>query len=62
MIRTLQPQCLITYKEGLLGTEDVSCREYKAPEKTDKPMEICDHLRKPGKQEGKLGMNADTRR
>jgi alpha-L-fucosidase len=44
MIRALQPQCLITYKEGLLGTEDISCREYKAPEKTDKPMEICDHL------------------
>lgn len=50
MIRDLQPQCLITYKEGLLGTEDVICREYEAPKGwTLKPKEICDHL-----HEGKL--------
>lgn len=41
MIRSLQPQTLISYKEGLLGTEDFRAPEYKATEATDKPIEIC---------------------
>lgn len=50
MIRELQPQCLISYKEGLLGTEDFRAPEYKATEADDKsrdgipfagPIEIC---------------------
>ena len=41
MIRSLQPQCLISYKEGLTGTEDFRAPEYKATEADDKPIEIC---------------------
>jgi alpha-L-fucosidase len=41
MIRELQPQCLISYKEGLTGTEDFRAPEYKATEEDDKPIEIC---------------------
>ena len=41
MIRRLQPQCLISYKEGLLGTEDFRAPEYRATEADDKPIEIC---------------------
>ena len=43
-IHSLQPQVLVSYKQGLLGTED-----FKAPERhwkgeADKPLEICDTL------------------
>jgi len=44
-IHSLQPQVLVSYKQGVLGTED-----FKAPErhwkggKTDVPLEICDTL------------------
>ncbi len=41
MIRKLQPQCLISYKSGLLGTEDFLAPEHKFQEKTEKPVEIC---------------------
>jgi len=41
MIRELQPQCLISYKEGVTGTEDFRAPEYKATEADDKPIEIC---------------------
>ena len=44
MIRRIQPQCLISYKNGLLGTEDFRAPEYKATEETDKPIEICTTL------------------
>ncbi len=43
-IHSLQPQVLVSYKQGLLGTED-----FKAPERnfkgtSDVPLEICDTL------------------
>jgi len=43
-IHSLQPQTLVSYKQGLLGTED-----FKAPERhfkgsSDVPLEICDTL------------------
>ena len=43
-IHSLQPQVLVSYKQGLLGTED-----YKAPERhfqgtSDVPLEICNTL------------------
>jgi len=36
-----QPQVLLSYKQGLIGTEDFVAPEHKASEKGDKPGEIC---------------------
>ncbi len=44
MIREIQPQCLISYKEGVTGTEDFRAPEYKATEQSDKPIEVCTTL------------------
>jgi len=41
LIHSLQPQVLVSYKQGLLGTEDFYAPEHKAVEKRDKPGEIC---------------------
>jgi alpha-L-fucosidase len=42
MIHGLQPQVLVSYKQGLLGSEDFYAPERKAVAKDDgKPMEIC---------------------
>ena len=42
MIHNLQPQVLVSYKQGLLGTEDFFAPEHKAvAQPGDKPMEIC---------------------
>jgi alpha-L-fucosidase len=44
-IRSLQPQVLISYKQGLLGTEDYLAPENKGVANTSgKPMEICTTL------------------
>jgi alpha-L-fucosidase len=50
MIHSKQPQVLVSYKQGMLGTEDFLApeRKYKANEKPLKPLEICDHLQKKG--------------
>ena len=61
-IRSLQPQVLVSYKQGLLGTED-----YLAPERkgvanaTGKPMEICTTLQMHGwgYVKGDQHLNAD---
>lgn len=46
-IHSLQPQVLVSYKQGLLGTEDFFAPEHKAVENKDnKPMEICTTLQK----------------
>lgn len=46
-IHKLQPQVLISYKQGLLGTEDFFAPEHKAvPAASGKPMEICTTLQK----------------
>lgn len=52
-IHRLQPQVLLSYKQGLLGTEDFFAPEHKAIAALDnRPMEICSTL-----QEGSWGYN-----
>lgn len=47
LIHRLQPQVLVSYKQGLLGTEDFFAPEHKAvPAAGGKPMEICTTLQK----------------
>ncbi|MEI6680869.1 MAG: alpha-L-fucosidase, partial [Mariniphaga sp.] len=50
MIHSKQPQVLVSYKQGLLGTEDFLApeRSFKTGEKIIKPLEICDHLQRTG--------------
>ncbi|WP_372753259.1 alpha-L-fucosidase [Labilibaculum sp.] len=50
MIHAKQPHMLVSYKQGLLGTEDFLAPEhkYKAEDGITKPLEICDHLQKKG--------------
>jgi len=40
-IHSLQPQVLVSYKGGLLGTEDFYAPEHKALDRRDKPGEVC---------------------
>jgi alpha-L-fucosidase len=48
-IRGLQPQVLVSYKQGLLGTEDYLAPEHKGvPNQSGKPMEICTTMQKNG--------------
>jgi alpha-L-fucosidase len=56
-IHRLQPQVLISYKQGLLGTEDFFAPEHKAiAVGGDRPMEICSTL-----QDGSWGYNQQKR-
>ena len=48
MIHNMQPQVLVSYKQGLLGTEDFRAPERKWKGETDKPLEICDTLQPRG--------------
>ncbi len=43
LIHSLQPQTLVSYKQGLLGTEDFIAPEHRRPQDAppDKPCEIC---------------------
>lgn len=41
LIHSLQPQVLVSYKQGLIGTEDFVAPEHKAIQQDDKPGEIC---------------------
>ena len=41
LVHSLQPQVLVSYKQGLLGTEDFYAPEHKAVETGGKPGEIC---------------------
>jgi alpha-L-fucosidase len=57
LIHRLQPQVLLSYKQGLLGSEDFFAPEHKAVEdKGGKPMEICSTL-----QDGSWGYSAGKR-
>jgi len=47
-IHSLQPQVLVSYKGGLLGTEDFLAPEQTWQGKTDKPVEICTTLQPSG--------------
>jgi alpha-L-fucosidase len=56
-IHSLQPQALVSYKQGLLGTEDFFAPEHKAiSAQAGKPMEICSTL-----QDGSWGYNKSKR-
>ena len=50
MIRAQLPHVLVSYKQGLIGTEDFLApeRKYKSDGKPEKPLEICDHLQNKG--------------
>jgi alpha-L-fucosidase len=57
LIHRLQPQVLVSYKQGLLGTEDFFAPEHKAVANPDnKPMEVCSTL-----QDGSWGYSAKSR-
>jgi len=43
-IHSLQPQVLVSYKQGLLGTEDFKAPERHFKGESDVPLEICDTL------------------
>ncbi|MDO8544543.1 MAG: alpha-L-fucosidase [Opitutaceae bacterium] len=47
-IRSLQPQVLVSYKQGLTGGEDFLAPERKYNEKPDRPLELCDTLQPHG--------------
>ncbi|WP_144058984.1 alpha-L-fucosidase [Rhodopirellula sp. SWK7] len=47
-IHSLQPQVLVSYKQGLLGTEDFKAPERHWKGKSDVPLEICDTLQPHG--------------
>ncbi len=56
-IHRLQPQVLVSYKQGLLGTEDFFAPEHKAINNpSGKPMEICSTL-----QDKSWGYHAENR-
>jgi alpha-L-fucosidase len=50
LIHAKQPQVLVSYKQGMLGTEDFLApeRKYNSDEKIKTPLEICDHLQRKG--------------
>lgn len=50
LIHSKQPQTLVSYKQGMLGTEDFLAPEhkYKKGSMPEKPLEICDHLQRKG--------------
>ncbi len=47
-IHSLQPQVLVSYKQGLLGTEDFKAPERHWKGKVDVPLEICNTLQPRG--------------
>ena len=47
-IHSLQPQVLVSYKQGMLGTEDFKAPERHWKEKSEIPLEICDTLQPRG--------------
>lgn len=47
-IHSLQPQVLVSYKQGLLGTEDFKAPERKFKEQSEVPIELCDTLQPHG--------------
>jgi len=50
MIHSMHPHTLVSYKQGLLGTEDFLAPErlFNSDEKPDKPLEICDTMQPRG--------------
>ena len=71
MIKNLQPECLISYKWGLTGTEDFAAPEYdwlrqsgklKAAQQSGKPIELCRGLAGWGYEKAKDGKHAGIER
>ena len=57
LVHRLQPQVLVSYKQGLIGSEDFFAPEHRAiTAAADKPLEICSTL-----QEGSWGYNRQKR-
>ncbi len=54
-IHGLQPQVLVSYKQGLLGTEDFLAPEHEAVDTAGRPGEICNTM-----APGSWGYNAET--
>ena len=48
IIHSMQPQVLVSYKQGLLGTEDFQAPERNWKGTAEKPLEICDTLQPRG--------------
>jgi alpha-L-fucosidase len=48
MIHSIQPQVLVSYKQGLLKTEDFMAPERNWKAKLEKPLELCDTLQPKG--------------
>jgi len=50
MVHSKQTQVLVSYKQGMLGTEDFIAPEFKynSNETIGKPLEICDHMQRKG--------------
>ena len=48
LIHSKKPHILVSYKQGLLGTEDFLApeRKFNPEEMSGKPLEICDHLQR----------------
>ncbi|GAF05962.1 alpha-L-fucosidase [Saccharicrinis fermentans] len=48
LVHAKQPHTLVSYKQGVLGTEDFLApeRKYKTEGLPEKPLEICDHLQR----------------
>ena len=47
-IHSLQPQVLVSYKQGIIGKEDFLAPERTFSEKPDRPLELCDTLQPHG--------------
>ena len=47
-IHSLQPQTLVSYKQGLIGTEDFKAPERNFKGQSDVPLELCDTLQPHG--------------
>lgn len=62
-IHSLQPQVLVSYKQGILGTEDFKAPERKFKGKSKVPLELCDTLQPHAwghhRQDDKNHKNAD---
>ena len=57
-IHSKQPQVLVSYKQGLLGTEDFQAPEHKPVDETGKPTEICTTMCPgPGGKVGVVGVS-----
>ena len=55
-IHALQPQVLVSYKQGLLGTEDFVAPEHQSIGHLEKPGEVCTTMIPSGRYRGEVGV------